>query len=68
MLKLRWYEAQLDRLPTDSKEKMSQELLRGMHRGSLPSKRTWECAVQKAARFYKRTVFPRVSVAFSPRP
>ena len=36
MLKLRWYEAQLDRLPTDSKEKMSQELLRGMHRGSLP--------------------------------
>ena len=68
MLKLRWYKAQLDRLPTDSKEKMSQELLRGMHRGSLPSKRAWECAVQKAARFYQRTVFPRVSVAFSPRP
>ena len=68
MLKLRWYEAQLDRLPTDSKENMSQELLRAMHWGSLPSKREWECAVQKAARFYKRTVFPRVSVAFSPRP
>ncbi len=68
MLKLRWYEAQLDKLPTDSKEKMSQELLRAMHRGSLPSKREWECAVQKAAHFYKRTVFPRVSVACSPRP
>lgn len=68
MLQLRWYRAQLDRLPTDSKEKMNQALLSAMHRGSLPSKREWDCAVQKAARFYKRTVFPRVSVAFSPRP
>ena len=54
MLKLRWYRSQLERLPTDSKQKMTQELMRAMRRGSLPSKREWKYAVQKAARFYMR--------------
>ncbi len=52
MVELRWYRAQLDLLPSESKEKMNQELLRAMRRGSLPSKREWKYAVQKAARFY----------------
>ena len=54
MLKLRWYRAQLERLPTDSKHKLNQELMRALRRGSLPSRREWKFAVQKAVRFYMR--------------
>ena len=54
MLQLRWYRAQLESLPNDSKQKMTQELMRAMRRGSLPSKRDWKYAVQKAALFYMR--------------
>ena len=52
MVELRWCRAQLDLLPSESKEKMTQELFRAMRRGNLPSKREWKYAVQKAVRFY----------------
>ena len=47
MNNLRWYTAQLDGLPTGSRKKLTQQLMRSVRRGGLPTRREWQSAVQR---------------------
>lgn len=51
MINLRWYTAQLERLPETSRQQLAQKLRKAAQRGDLPSKREWKYTVQRATRF-----------------
>ena len=51
MTNLRWYTAQLEGLPHESRRRLSQKLLRFTRRGGLPSRKEWQSTIQRVARF-----------------
>ncbi len=51
MTNLRWYTAQLERLPETSRRQLTQQLRKAAQRGDLPSKREWKYTIQRANRF-----------------
>ena len=51
MINLRWYTAQVERLPEAERRQLTQQLRKAARRGDLPSKREWKYAIQRANRF-----------------
>jgi len=45
----RWYLSQLDRLPMDSRRRLSQALRRYLRNGTPPSRREWRLTVEQAS-------------------
>ena len=54
MLGLRWYTAQLEGLPSESRKKLIQRLMHSMRRGEQPTHREWKFTIQRAAGLYAR--------------
>ena len=52
MSNLRWYTAQLEGLPPESRKKLTRQLMRSMRRGGLPSRREWQFAIQRVTGLY----------------
>ena len=51
MTNMRWYTAQLEGLPSESRKKLSQKLMRFTRRGGLPSRKQWQSTVQRVMKF-----------------
>ena len=51
MASLRWYTNQLEGLPATSRRRLTQQLMRFVRRGGLPSRREWHTTIQRAAGF-----------------
>ena len=51
---LRWYTSQLALLPIEGKKRLTQQLMRSVRRGDLPSRKEWKFAVQRVAGTYFR--------------
>ncbi len=51
---LRWYTSQLDILPLESKKRLTQQLMRSVRRGDLPSRKEWKSTIQRAGGMHFR--------------
>ena len=47
MASLRWYTIQLEGLPSTSRRRLTQQLMRFVRRGGLPSRREWQTTIQR---------------------
>ena len=52
MSSLRWYTAQLEGLPPESRKRLTRQLMRFIRRGGLPSRKEWRFAVQRTTGLY----------------